>query len=230
MCRRSYYDISKNNYPIYIQKTHILCDACIVDIDIAKLQMSFLNYAFIYVYNYTRTCKLMEMGLSPQILSQGFVEWYDARRGRITASYAGAIRSLKNGKSLIERILGNTLYIPFTNPALQHGNFFECVARAMYYNDQHAHHKGLAVRECGLFVLDETPIPGASPDGLVTCTCHTPKLLEIKCSYKHRNVDPLDIPNEDGNYHLKISNGKLQLKQISDWFLPSSVSDGCLKI
>ena len=144
------------------------------------------------------------------------VEWYDARRGRITASYAGAIRSLKNGKSLIERILGNTL--PFTTPALQHGNFFESVARAMYYNDQHAHHKGLAVRECGLFVLDETPILGASPDGLVTCTCHTPRLLEIKCSYKHSNLDPLDIPNEDGNYHLKISNGMLQLKQNSDWF------------
>ena len=26
------------------------------------------------------------------------------------------------------------------------------------------------------------------------------------------------IPNENGNYHLEISNGKLQLKQNSDWF------------
>ena len=29
-----------------MQKTHLLCDACIVCIDIAKLQMRFLNYAF----------------------------------------------------------------------------------------------------------------------------------------------------------------------------------------
>ena len=35
----------QNEY-IYIQKTHILCDACIVCIDIAKLQMRFLHYAF----------------------------------------------------------------------------------------------------------------------------------------------------------------------------------------
>ena len=34
------------NESIYIQKTHLLCDACIVYIDIAKLQMRFLHYAF----------------------------------------------------------------------------------------------------------------------------------------------------------------------------------------
>ena len=114
----------------FIYRKRIFCVMlALLIIYIAKLQMRFLNYAFIYVHNYTRTCKLMEMGLSPQILSQGSVEWYDARRERITASYAGAIKSLKNGKSLIERILGNTLL--FTTPALQHGNFFESVVRAM---------------------------------------------------------------------------------------------------
>ena len=174
------------------------------------------RYEWPQAHIYTRTCKLIEIGLSPQILSQGSVEWFDARRGRITASYAGAIRSLKNGKSLIERILGNTP--PFTTPALQHGTFFESVARAMYCNQEHSCHKGLTVRECGLFVLDEAPILGASPDGIVTCSCHPPRLLEIKCSSKYRNLDPLDIPNENAKYHLKISNGKLNLKQNSDWF------------
>ena len=97
------------------------------------------RYEWPQAHIYTRTCKLIEIGLSPQMLSQGSVEWFDARRGRITASYAGAIRSLKNGKSLIERILGNTP--PFTTPALQHGTFFESVARAMYCNQEHSCHK-----------------------------------------------------------------------------------------
>ena len=34
------------NESTYIQKTHLLCDACIVYIDIAKLKMCFLHYAF----------------------------------------------------------------------------------------------------------------------------------------------------------------------------------------
>ena len=36
---------SFQNESIYTQKTHLLCDACIVCIDIAKLQMRFLHYA-----------------------------------------------------------------------------------------------------------------------------------------------------------------------------------------
>ena len=40
------YVTSFQNESIYIRKTHILCDACIVYIDIATLQMRFLYYAF----------------------------------------------------------------------------------------------------------------------------------------------------------------------------------------
>ena len=34
------------NESIYIQKTHFVCDACIVYIEKAKLQMHFLHYVF----------------------------------------------------------------------------------------------------------------------------------------------------------------------------------------
>ena len=40
--------VSKINTFIY-RKTHLLCDACIVYIDIAKLQMHFLHYAFFFL-------------------------------------------------------------------------------------------------------------------------------------------------------------------------------------
>ena len=35
------------NEPIYIQKTHLLYDVCIVYIEKANLQMLFLHYAFV---------------------------------------------------------------------------------------------------------------------------------------------------------------------------------------
>ena len=44
--KRNKYMTCFQNESIYIQKTHLLCDACIVYIDIAKLQMRFLHYAF----------------------------------------------------------------------------------------------------------------------------------------------------------------------------------------
>ena len=48
LCRQTFhaYVTWFQNESINIQKTHILCDACIVCIDIAKLQMRFLHYAF----------------------------------------------------------------------------------------------------------------------------------------------------------------------------------------
>ena len=40
--------VSKMDPFMIIQKTHFFCDACIVYIDIAKLQMRFLHYAIFF--------------------------------------------------------------------------------------------------------------------------------------------------------------------------------------
>ena len=48
------------------------------------------------------------------------------------------------------------------------------------------------MRDSGL-VLDATrPVFAASPDGMRTCSCHGNALLEVKCSFKHKNLD-LDV-------------------------------------
>lgn len=93
------------------------------------------------------------------------------------------------------------------------------MARVQYIRQENQNHKNLVVEERGLFVSPDIPFLGASPDGVVSCSCHPPRLLEIKCSYKFQNVTADDIPKEDRNYHLEIINGSLKLKRASSWFL-----------
>ena len=44
-------------------------------------------------------------------------------------------------------------------------------------------HLSLKVTECGLYVDPEQPYLGASPDGIVTCTCCGKGLVERKCPF-----------------------------------------------
>ncbi|XP_022099938.1 uncharacterized protein LOC110984252 [Acanthaster planci] len=62
------------------------------------------------------------------------------------------------------------------------------------------------------------PFMGASPDGVASCSCHGKKLVEIKCSYKHRGIPVKDIPTQDPSYHLETVHGQLQLKKSSGWY------------
>jgi hypothetical protein len=42
-------------------------------------------------------------------------------------------------------------------------------------------HRNVVVKDCGLFIDTKFQFLGASPDGLVTCDCCGPALIEIKC-------------------------------------------------
>ena len=50
-----------------------------------------------------------------------------------------------------------------------------------------ASHHDVQVKDTGFHVKADTPYLGASPDGIVICTCHTPAVLEVKCPYKYQN-------------------------------------------
>ena len=152
-------------------------------------------------------------------LDQSDPAWYAAREGRVTASLADYVRSVKDTKNcstLTSRILGTGT--PASGSAIDFGKNNEKIARQLYVVQESEKHKKLDVEECGLFLYKPAPFIGASPDGLVTCQCHTQKLLEIKCSYKHRNITPGDIPSVDPDYHLHVVDGHLQLKKTSAWY------------
>lgn len=107
---------------------------------------------------------------------------------------------------------------PFQSSATDFGKENEHVARQLYVVDEMNSHKNFEVNTCGLVLDDNMPFMGASPDGIVSCTCHGEKLLEIKCAFKHRDIDVEDIPTKDPAYHLNIVNGQLQLKKSSSWY------------
>uniref|UniRef100_A0A9J7YVT9 PHD-type domain-containing protein n=1 Tax=Cyprinus carpio carpio TaxID=630221 RepID=A0A9J7YVT9_CYPCA len=57
------------------------------------------------------------------------------------------------------------------------------------------------------------PEVGASPDGLIHCTCCGKGCLEIKCTFKHRNNSILQACADDSTFCLQVTDGKLHLKQ-----------------
>ena len=38
------------------------------------------------------------------------------------------------------------------------------------------------------YVSLDYPFVGASPDGIVHCECHAPRLIEVKCPFTHRGL------------------------------------------
>lgn len=108
-------------------------------------------------------------------LEQGSEEWFETRRGKLTASHASTIAA--NGKGLDTYCLEKAVEIfseereeHFENSHTRRGNEFEPVAKA-HYEAQ----KGVEVREIGFAEYND--YVGVSPDGLVG----DDGLVEIKC-------------------------------------------------
>lgn len=101
-------------------------------------------------------------------------EWFLARKGRVTASIAGAllgIDPLVSTSQAIKKILsiGAQMY---DNPAMRNGRIFEDFAREDFEIET-----GLQVEQCGFFTHEDWL--GGSPDGLVS----DGSIIEIKIPY-----------------------------------------------
>ena len=59
----------------------------------------------------------------------------------------------------------------FSSVATDWGKSNEAFARDASVTSQHAEHSDFDCRDCGLFLNTEYPMFGATPDGLVNCTC-----------------------------------------------------------
>ena len=143
--------------------------------------------------------------LSTNLQSKSLV-WFEHRKGRITASVFGAVcrTSLSNpSQSLINRIL--QVSTPPPTASIQWGIENEERARSEYKAQAMNCHANLELRTTGLHVNPRFPHLGASPDGLVSCSCCGKGLLEIKCPFSIRNGIPLEAPcllPHENNYKL----------------------------
>jgi len=114
--------------------------------------------------------------------------WILHRTGIITASVCHQVYKTKlekPSKSLINSIMQYNSQCD--NKYTKYGRNMEPVARQYYKKTMMEKHSNLVVCETGLNVKAICPFLGASPDGIVSCSCHTERLLEIKCPFKYRD-------------------------------------------
>lgn len=116
-------------------------------------------------------------------------EWYDVRKGLITASDAGGalnIPAFKGQRHPRQDCLKQKTTGSFTgNHMTRHGQLYEDDVRERAMNAL-----GECAWEVGLLLHDKYPWLGASPDGITS----SGKLIEIKCPYKRKPI-PNHVPD-----------------------------------
>lgn len=119
-------------------------------------------------------------------------EWYNHRKGRITASTFSSILSFRfkeNDENYIsKRVMGSSSVIDV--PSVKFGKENENVARQLYFVNYKMCHEKANLDPSGLHVDEIYPFLGASPDGLISCKCCGEGLIEIKCTYMYQNNPP----------------------------------------
>ena len=91
-------------------------------------------------------------------------------------------------------------------PQIARGVTEEMRARETVKHILDEHHTNMQVSECGLYLCVDQPYLGASPNGILTCSCCEPALLGIKCP-----TNDLDA--------LKDLDERLQLKKKFNYYV-----------
>ena len=144
--------------------------------------------------------------------------WFEHRKGRITASNFGAVCRISTespSKSVIEAIL-QVKKMPKV-PALEWSRLKEDTARKAYISAVSHRHKSFEVRPTGLHLHTDYPYLGASPNDLVSCSCCGPGLVEIKCPYSKRDVDPTAV--NDKTFYLKPTRTGMKLCKQHNYYM-----------
>ena len=118
------------------------------------------------------------------------IVWHQHRIGRLTASRFGSICHTNcdsPSRSLVASILSPQ---PLSTPAIKWGIEKEATARETYHRLMLEKHDSFNLESTGLHVNPSCPHLEASPDGLISCSCCSEGVLEIKCPYSIRDQEP----------------------------------------
>ncbi len=111
--------------------------------------------------------------------------WFQQRAARITASkLKGAVRTdvTQPSRSLI-RAICYPESTKFSSKATDWGCSHEKQALTAYQSREQANHSDHNISCSGFVISTDYPHMGASPDGIVDCTCYGRGVLEVKCPY-----------------------------------------------
>jgi putative phage-type endonuclease len=139
-------------------------------------------------------------------MEQRSKEWFDARRGKVTASRIGdMLKTIKNGswaasrrnyaaQLVTERLTGKTHERFYSNEHMDWGKDQEPAAR-----DAYTARTGHQLVEVGMIDHPRIPNAGASPDGLVG----DDGLVEIKCLLPANHLELL-LTEDPEQYRLQM--------------------------
>ncbi len=128
------------------------------------------------------------------------MDWYKQRMGSVTSSISYQVKRLMAGARILpERLVDQCMgykHRHLTKPprpgreSLKWGCEHENNARQWYTKvmTSPTQHEDFKVNKSGLVVHPTLPYIRASPDGVVTCKCHHPHLIEIKCLYSAKTL------------------------------------------
>ena len=147
--------------------------------------------------------------------------WFQQRAGRVTASKLKNVLSTNISQpstSLIKSICYPDKQ-RFTSAACSYGCKHEDAARNEYMYEMKKKHSDFKISEVGLVLHPLYPFLGATPDGLVSCSCHGDGTLEIKCPYSCREKDLEQVAEENSNFFLvQDDDGILRLKETHQYY------------
>ena len=67
------------------------------------------------------------------------------------------------------------------------------------------------------YVSLDYPFIGASPDGIIHCECHGPRLIEVKCPFTHRGLS-IENYSKQKNTCLELKENSVKLKKNHSYF------------
>ncbi|CAG2244518.1 unnamed protein product [Mytilus edulis] len=131
--------------------------------------------------------------------------WFEHRKGRITASKAHEVLTLRpttNPNKLIMRISGYNSYDLSKKEAIKWGLEKEAITRDTYIQYMEKNHSNFECKLSGLKISEQNYFLGASADGVISCSCCGRGTLEIKCPHKHKDKSSMDAAKEDPTFCL----------------------------
>lgn len=144
--------------------------------------------------------------------------WYEHRKGRITASKAHEVLTLRPTTcpdKLVARIIGYKSYDLSKKEAIKWGLDNESLVRDAYSQNASQQHLNFSCQLSGLLISQSNHFLGASPDGLVECDCCGEGVLEIKCPHKHKDSTIIEASQTDKEFCL---NSELHLKKTHKYY------------
>ena len=129
--------------------------------------------------------------------------WFQQMAGCITASKlksAVATEIMKPFVSLIKPICYPDPTVDrFVSAACSCGLYYEDTARKEYVAIMKEMHVDFEVNKTGLIVDPMYPFMGASPNGLVSCTCCGRGVLEMKCPFSSKDKELHSVTDKNSN-------------------------------